>query len=151
MRKRTDKLVLARLLRTTLGFLGSAGIAATDQELGNQGETLAHWHLREQGFTVVARNYRQIGGGEVDLIAWDGGTLVFVEVKSRTSGFRAPEDAVGEEKRRRLIAAARDYRYRAHIRSPYRFDVISVQLDPGQQPAIQHFRAAFTEVEAAPN
>jgi len=134
-----------------LGFLGNAGIAATDQELGNQGEILAYWYLREQGFTVVARNYRQTGGGEVDLIAWEGDTLVFVEVKTRASGLRAPEDAVTEEKRRRLISAARDYRYRAHIRSPYRFDVISIQLEPGKPPAIEHFRTAFTEAEAVPD
>ncbi len=148
MRKRTDKLIIARLLRNTLGFLADAGGAATDHELGNQGEDAAYWYLREQGYIVVARNYRQTGGGEVDLIAWDGETLVFVEVKTRASDFRAPEDAVGEEKRRRLIAAARDYRYRAHMRAAYRFDVISVQLNSDKPPLIEHFRSAFSEADA---
>jgi putative endonuclease len=140
-------LTFARLLRTTLGVLSSAGTTADASELGNQGENLAYWHLREQGFTVVARNYRY-SGGEVDLIAWEGDTLVFVEVKSRGSGFRAPEDAVDREKRRHLVAAARDYRYRAHVRSPYRFDVISILLEADRQPLIQHFRNAFDEAEA---
>lgn len=136
------------MLRSTLAFLANAGPAATDHDLGDQGEDAAYWYLREQGYIVVSRNYRQMGGGEVDLIAWDGDTLVFVEVKTCASDFRAPEDAVGEEKRRRLIAAARDYRYRAHIRAPYRFDVISVQMNSGQQPLVEHFRSAFTEADA---
>ena len=63
---------------------------------GQLGEDLAHRFLRRHGCTVVARNYRpRHGGGEIDLVAWDGGTLAIVEVKTRASDeFGAPERAV---------------------------------------------------------
>lgn len=115
--------------------------------LGPRGEELAYWYLRERGFTMVARNYRRAGiGGEVDLVGWDGGTLVFIEVKTRTSiEVRKGEDAVNHDKRRHLIAAARDYVRRAHVESPYRFDVIGISFDGAGKPMIEHLRDAFSE------
>jgi len=140
--------VFFRLYRTLLRRIATGGRGAAAAPLGEQGEELAYWHLRERGFTMVARNYRPLGGGgEVDLIGWDGGTLVFIEVKSRASEeLRRAEDAVDEEKRRHLVAAARDYRRHARIAdSPYRFDVVSVHVRPGEDPAVEHFRDAFRE------
>ena len=66
---------------------------------------------------MVARNYRtRSGSGEIDLVVWDGGRLVFVEVKTRSSAeFGPPESAVDAEKRERLRTAARDYARRAEI------------------------------------
>jgi putative endonuclease len=95
------------------------------------GEDYAHRYLRGRGCTIVARNYRtRSGGGEIDLVAWHGGTLAFVEVKTRSSEeFGAPESAVDLEKRLRLQSAAREYARQAGVDwSGTRFDIVSVVL-----------------------
>jgi len=100
-----------------------------DHALGRLGEDLSHRFLRRRGYTVVARNYRPpSGSGELDLIAWDGEALVFVEVKSRTSDeFAPPERNVDLEKRRHIARAARDYARRAEVPwSRVRFDIVTV-------------------------
>ncbi|MGA8577595.1 MAG: YraN family protein, partial [Bryobacteraceae bacterium] len=70
---------------------------------GRIGEDMAYRYLRRHGCTVVARNYMaRSGAGEIDLVAWDGGVLAFVEVKTRSSAdFGTPDAAVDEEKQRR--------------------------------------------------
>src|SRR5271154_6494508 len=82
-----------------------------DLATGRRGEDLAHRFLRRQGFTIVARNYRlSAGDAEADLIAWEGGDLVIVEVKSRQTGdYGPPERAVGAEKQAHLFRVAREY------------------------------------------
>ncbi len=67
---------------------------------GQRGEDLAHRHLRRKGFTVVACHWRPPqGGGEIDIVAWEGDALVFVEVKTRASGeWSAPERDIDAEK-----------------------------------------------------
>jgi len=100
-----------------------------DQASGRRAEDLAHRFLRRRGMLIVARNYRPpSGGGEIDLIGWDGDRLAFVEVKSRASDeFEAPERAVDEEKQRFLERAARDYARRAGVEwNCVRFDIVSV-------------------------
>src|SRR5690242_15643451 len=102
------------------------------------GEDLAHRHLRSQGCTVVARNYRTpSGSGEIDIVAWQGETLVFVEVKTRLNvEFGAPEGAVDAEKRERVLRAAQDYARRANVPwEKVRFDIVSVVLEPW--PAVE--------------
>ena len=118
-----------------------------DAALGARGEEMAYWYLRERGFTMVARNYRHAGvEGEVDLVGYDAGTLVFIEVKTRSSDeIRAAEAAVDGDKRRHLVAAAQDFRRRAGFRGHYRFDVLSVYPREGGPPAIEHFPDAFRE------
>ena len=111
---------------------------------GRIGEDLAHRFLRARGCTVVARNYRTLSGsGEIDLVAWDGRKLAFVEVKTRGSReFGPPESAVDAEKRERVQQAARDYARRAEI--PWRdtrFDIVSIVLD--SPPRIEWLRDAF--------
>ena len=112
---------------------------------GRRGEDLAHRFLRARGFVIVARNYRlSSGDAEADLIAWDGDTLVIVEVKSRqTEDFGPPERAIDEEKRSHLIRIARQYARKT--RTPWervRFDVVTVILsDP---PAIAHLPDALS-------
>ena len=111
---------------------------------GRIGEDLAHRHLRRHGCTVVARNYRTPSGtGEIDIVAWHGERLVFVEVKTRISAeFGAPESAVDAEKRDRLLRAARDYVRRADLDwENTRFDIVSVILQP--TPTIEWLRDAF--------
>jgi putative endonuclease len=93
---------------------------------------------------VVARNYRtRSGSGELDLVAWEGGRLLFVEVKTRASAeFGPPETAVDAEKRERVRAAARDYARRREIDlRQTRFDIVSVVLT--RPPQIEWLRDAF--------
>ena len=142
-------MIWPRLLRRALGSLRQAGWDGAEAAFGAEGEELAYWYLRERGFTLVARNYLHAGvSGEVDLIGWDGGTLVFVEVKTRQSGeVRQAEAAVDRDKRRHLVQTARDYRRRAQVEAPYRFDVVSVYPRARGEPVVEHFRDAFTEAE----
>jgi putative endonuclease len=114
------------------------------EDHGRIGEDLAHRHLRRHGCTVVARNYRtRSGSGEIDLVAWHGPSLVFVEVKTRrTTEFGDPESAVDAEKRDRVLRAARDYARRADIPwDKVRFDIVSVVLEPATR--IEWRRGAF--------
>jgi len=118
--------------------------------LGREGEEAAYWYLRGEGFIIVDRNYRPAGSHkEIDLIGWDGGTLVFVEVKARNPQTPVPpEAAVDREKERHLLAAAREYRRRARrLGAPVRFDIVTVLVSP-DGTKIEHFRDAFRETAA---
>ena len=99
--------------------------------LGNRGEKAARRFLKCQGYDVVTRNFRA-SGAEIDIIALDGPTLVFIEVKTRSS-FTAgrPEEAVDEDKQLHIRRAAEVFavRYRATNR-PQRFDVVAISGDP---------------------
>jgi len=111
---------------------------------GRLGEDLAHRLLRRNGFTVVARNYRPpSGGGEIDLIAYDGGRLVFVEVKNRAgTNFGSPDIAVDREKRAFIERAARDYARRSEVDwNGVRFDLVNVVL--GHPPRVELRKDAF--------
>jgi putative endonuclease len=100
--------------------------------------------LQQSGFVVICRNYRTSGGdAEIDIVARQGETLVFVEVKSRRSAeFGTPDRAVDREKQQHIERAARSYVTRAGADwSRVRFDVISVIFtDP---PSIVHQEDAF--------
>lgn len=116
---------------------------------GREGERMAYYFLRRQGYTLVARNWRTRGRkGEIDLIGWDGGVLCFIEVKTRSSHAVAPaEAAVHRAKQRELRAMAALYVAR-HVRRraprpPLRFDVVSVYLLAGAAPEIELFKDAF--------
>ncbi len=112
------------------------------RNLGQHGEDLAHRYLRRHGFTVVARNWRPPqGGGEIDIVAWEGEWLVFVEVKTRAAdSLSAPERAIDSEKMIALRRAARDYIRRSGAEeSQVRFDAISIT---GRE--LEHLRDAFT-------
>lgn len=120
-------------------------------ETGRTGEDIAARYLEERGFRVMDRNYR-FERSEVDLVCFlpadryeDGGELVFVEVKTRRgTGFGLPEEAVGPEKRRHLVKAARAWLYERRMEgTPGRFDVISVLLKPDADPDINHIENAF--------
>lgn len=116
-----------------------------EQALGRRGEDLAHRFLRRQGLIVAARNYRPPGGqGEIDLVCWEGETLVLVEVKTRsTEEFGPPDRAVDAPKREALIRAARHYARRAGADwEMVRFDVVDVIL--GRFERIEHIRDAFS-------
>lgn len=117
---------------------------AEDLASGRRGEDLAHRLLRREGFTVVARNYRaRTGCGEIDLIAWHGDMLVFVEVKSRcTEEFGTPDRAVGAAKQASLIRSAREYAGRAGVPwDQVRFDIINVVFS--NPPSVTRLEDAF--------
>jgi len=117
---------------------------AHDQAAGARGEDLAHRFLQRHGMVVVARNYRMSSGaGELDLIAWDRETLVFVEVKSRETGEHgSPERAIGPEKHKSLLRAAREYARHAGVSwDRVRFDVVTVIFSA--PPKIEHMRDAL--------
>lgn len=113
-------------------------------KLGPRGERIAARTLKRAGYRIIERNYRS-KPGEIDLIALDGDTLVFVEVKTRTSADAAdPQDAVNRAKQRQLGRVARYYvqAKSAHHR-PCRFDVVTVVLSEEGKPTVEHFINAF--------
>jgi putative endonuclease len=113
------------------------------QILGKYGEDLACRELERRGYAIVARRYRR-RGGELDIIARDGGTMVFVEVKAREShAFGAAAESVTPLKRRRIAELALDYMMRNHLSDcPCRFDVVAIHFDSGR-PVVDVFRNAF--------
>ncbi|HWB99633.1 MAG TPA: YraN family protein [Bryobacteraceae bacterium] len=111
---------------------------------GKHGEDLAQRYLQKRGLTIVARNWRsQAGPGELDLVAWHGDKLVFVEVKTRvTDEFGAPERAVDREKQRHLRRAAGEYARRAGVEwLQVRFDVVGIVLST--PPLVEWIQDAF--------
>ena len=109
--------------------------------LGRRGEELAAQYLETVGYALVAANFtlpigRNLRGvivnAEIDMVAYDGATLCFIEVKTRASDWFAPPEAnVDLRKQRQVTRAARAYRRLfGLIGTPYRFDVISVTLSP---------------------
>ena len=128
--------------------------------LGEYGERLVAEHLAREGYRIVAANYvAPIGYGkdgrrisaEIDIIAYDESsrpfTLAFIEVKTRSSDeIAAPETAVDIRKQRQIIRAARVYRRIIEAADePYRYDVVSVVINPGRAPIITLRRGYFSE------
>lgn len=111
---------------------------------GQAGETLACRHLESRGLLVLARNFR-CRSGEVDVIARDGDTTVFVEVKERAGVTHGEAcEAVTPGKRRRIVRAARIYAAsRGLSESPLRFDVVSIDWMDDGRPRIRHDASAF--------
>jgi putative endonuclease len=111
---------------------------------GDRGEREAARHLRKQGYHILARQSRSLLG-EIDLIALDGKTIVFVEVKTRSSHVAGhPVEAVDSRKQRQLTRAALAWLKRRNLLDhPGRFDVIAITWQPGAPPLIQHFKNAF--------
>jgi putative endonuclease len=116
---------------------------AFHKQKGSAGELSAYRYLRQQGYKIVARNYRK-RFGEVDLIGWDGDTLAFIEVKSRTNRLRGrPEEAVHPGKQRQICRVAREYRSRNRLHDiSYRFDIVSIEGVAGQEQ-VELLKGAF--------
>jgi putative endonuclease len=109
--------------------------------LGDAAEDRALTHLRQAGLRLVARNYRTPGrgGGEIDLVMRDGGTLVFVEVRRRAGrDYGGAAGSIGLTKQRRIVFAARHFLLRLGAPPPCRFDVVTVE-----DARIGWLRAAF--------
>jgi putative endonuclease len=98
--------------------------------LGSFGETYAAHTLRHRGYEIIARNLRY-ATGEIDIVAREGGEMVFVEVKTRRSGshYSLPEDSITDVKMERLEAAIDAYFDTGGFRHPYRIEVVAVEVD----------------------
>src|SRR5688572_2989355 len=120
----------------------------TAKTLGQRGEDAAARYLRKLGYVIVARGHKG-SIGELDLVAVDGRTVVFVEVKTRTSHDAGhPADAVDEAKQRRLTRLALAYLKRHDLlECSARFDVVAVTWPANSgRPTIEHFQNAFEAV-----
>ncbi|MDR0327043.1 MAG: YraN family protein [Planctomycetaceae bacterium] len=112
--------------------------------LARTGENAAAQFLLSKGYTILHRNIR-FPEGELDLVISSGRTLVFVEVKTRsTEQFGLPYQSISEGKQRRQAAMARRFVSLCRLQKfPVRFDVVFVILPPGQLPKIEHIESAF--------
>jgi len=108
--------------------------------LGSAGERAAERFLRTRGYRILARNFRT-RYGEIDLVARDGRTVVFVEVKTRRgTGYGMPEEAVTAAKRRHLILAARIYLSLSRLEEvDWRVDVIGLLCTAHGSWEVRHF------------
>jgi putative endonuclease len=145
--------VSGRFAHLTIRVLDSIGrilpkraTTAAHLETGSRGEEEAFFYLRQQGYVIIARNYRTARShSELDMVGWDGETLCFVEVKTRSSrGFLPAEAAVDYDKRRDLSRVAREFLRKVPGQPARRFDVISVYLEPGRKADIVLFKNAFS-------
>jgi putative endonuclease len=113
------------------------------QALGKSAEDRAVRELEQRGYAVLARRYRT-RHGEIDVVCRDGPTIVFVEVKARTTGeFGGAAEAVTALKQRRVVAMAQDYLVRHRLTDrPCRFDVVAID-DAGEAPRLAVIVNAF--------
>ena len=113
------------------------------QALGKLGEDLAVAELERRGYAILARRYRT-RHGEIDIVARDGETTVFVEVKAKeTAEFGTAAEAVTVRKQRRVISMAVDYLARNHLTGkPCRFDVVAID-GVGDAAVLTVYRGAF--------
>ena len=112
--------------------------------LGDQGEQLAERALKKAGYKILERN-AELGRYEIDIIAREGSTVAFVEVKTRRTGDPIrPEENVGRQKQRHIATAA-DIWIQRHgdDKTNYRFDIVAIILPEGGPPQIDIFRDAF--------
>lgn len=113
-------------------------------QFGQQGEKIAAGVLREAGMRILERRFR-VQGGELDLIALDRDTIVFVEVKTQTGDdWLDPEERIDRNKRARMTRAARYYVSQKKLENaPCRFDAVAVIFDAAGKPNARHTRDAF--------
>jgi putative endonuclease len=111
--------------------------------VGQRGEDLAYELLKKKGYVILERNFKS-PLGEIDIVAREGKTLAFVEVKTRLStDFGTAKWAVGPKKQRKLSMVALDYlKRRSFSDQAARFDVVAIDLNQGQEK-VELFRNAF--------
>ncbi len=120
------------------------GIKKNAQDPGRTGELMALKHLRRKGYVIVETGFRFLRG-EIDIVARDGGTLVFVEVKMRTGrGYGRPEESVTAAKQKQIRRVAEGYLLlRKPGALPCRFDVVAIRPDGQGRFTVEHFPDAF--------
>jgi len=111
----------------------------TRKKLGNRGEKIAAKVLRKQGYQIIEKNYHS-RLGEIDIVAKEDESIVFVEVKTRCStDFGLPEEALSYDKRRRLSKLALVYLAHRRIKDTNcRFDVVSILMDNKKVSKVKH-------------
>jgi len=135
-----------RLLTAPVDLVDADGTAWDTARIGRFGEAVAgHWLRREAGCGILHRNFRARHGGELDLVVRDGDTLVFVEVKTRTStDYGRPALAVDATKQALIIRGARAWlSLLGWPELMFRFDVVEVVLRAGAPPSVTWVRSAF--------
>ena len=140
--------------------MGTSPKPSVARELGRRGEALAAAYLQQIGFQLIASNFNvpvgrnRVGAvisAEVDLVAYEGPVLCFIEVKARSSDwFAAPSMNVDRRKQRQVTRAARAYRRMFGLMdSRFRYDVVSIVFPDGSDPAadveIEVLRGFWTE------
>jgi putative endonuclease len=146
MSGRITKRVLSFLDRAAARLLPRTRERASHLVTGGRGEEEVYFHLRRQGYVMVARNWRsRRRRSEIDLIGWDGDCLCFVEVKTRTSHDVKPaEAAVDAEKRHDLRRVAQEYLRRIPGKPHARFDIATVYYGPEKvEGTVTIFKNAF--------
>jgi putative endonuclease len=119
------------------------------QRTGLRGETYAYWHLRRLGYVFIARNYHpRLAKGEIDMIGYDGDTLAFVEVRTRTLRDELtalPELSVTPGKQHMLVRTAKFFLAERRLKdSALRFDVLAIDNEPGAPPVVRLHKDAFS-------
>ena len=113
-----------------------------NQRIGKWGEEIAADYLTQKGYEIVARNARN-PYGEIDIVAKQNDTIIFVEVKTRTSNTMGlPEASITPRKRQHMIACAEHYAA-AHETNHWQIDVISIVGKPETEPVITYFENAI--------
>ncbi|MFH1921478.1 MAG: YraN family protein [Planctomycetota bacterium] len=142
-------LVLARVGTRGLRTMFSRCLRALfpERSLGERGERAAARYLKRRGYKILARGNRLLPG-ELDLVALDRETIVFVEVKTRRSADAGhPAESVNAAKQRRLTRLAVTFLKRhGLLERAARFDVVAVTWPEGSRPTIEHFKNAFDAV-----
>jgi putative endonuclease len=137
---------MIRTLDASARLFGAESRQPLSHQTGVRGEEEAYFHLRRLGYVMVARNFRSPRRrGEIDLIGWEGETLCFIEVKTRTTRAVKPaEAAVDYNKQHDLREVADEYLRRLEAKpATCRFDVVSVYYEPRVPMEITLFKNAF--------
>lgn len=110
--------------------------------IGIKGEEIAIKYLKNKGYIILEKNYKTYFG-EIDIIAKDKNTLVFIEVKTRTNTlFGYPFESINYKKIQKLKNVALTYIKRHNLQLPIRFDVLSIFMK-GDNKQVQHIKDAF--------
>jgi putative endonuclease len=120
------------------------GVQLKPHALGKSGEKVALRYLEDKKYKIVAQNFR-LFRGEIDIVAYDKRTLVFVEVKTRKStDFGLPEESVTLSKQEQIKRIAQGFLTKNNLyETECRFDVISLTFDEGKGYSIRHIKNAF--------
>lgn len=120
-----------------------SGVGESTTNIGREGEDMAAAYLQRMGYSILERNWHNKGRKELDIIALEGNTVVFVEVKTRKAySLTSPFDAITAEKKHRLTLAADSYIRMNHLTFSCRFDVIGI-TGQGESARIEHIQNAF--------